>query len=103
MYKLGDRAPVDNPRGPFVAGLRPMPDERQRKIQTNLRKCGNQPAHKSMPAVVESPVSNFAHLLRAPVFTIDGGKDTIMPTALANEHKRDPFGNGEERRQVVES
>ena len=70
-----------------------MPDERQRKVQTNLRNCGNQPAHKSMPAVVESPISNFVHLLHAAVFTIDGGKDTIMPLALANEHKREPFRN----------
>jgi len=45
-----------------------------------------------MPAVVESPVSNFVHLLHAAVFTIDGGKDTIMPLALANEHKREHAG-----------
>ena len=83
---------MDNPRGPFVAGQRPMPDERQRKIQTDSQKFCHQPAHKSMLAVVESPVSNFVHLLRA-LFQHLWGKDTIMPTALANELKRDPFRN----------
>jgi hypothetical protein len=52
MYEVGDRAPVGNPRVRFVADLKSMPDERQRQPQTNLRKCGNQPAHKSMPTVV---------------------------------------------------
>ena len=51
MYEVGDRAPVGNPRVRFVADLKSMPDERQRQPQTNLRKCGNQPAHKSMPTV----------------------------------------------------
>ena len=29
-----------------------MPEIRQRQPQTNTRKCGNQPAHKSMLTVV---------------------------------------------------
>ena len=31
------------------------PEIRQRQPQTNIRKCGTQPAHKSMPAVVKMP------------------------------------------------
>jgi len=28
MCKLGDRAPVENPRGRFVAGYKPTPDRK---------------------------------------------------------------------------
>lgn len=44
------------------------PTERPRQHQTNLRKCGTQPAQKSMSTVVESPASNFAHQLHAICF-----------------------------------
>ena len=51
MCKIGGRAPVGNPRGLYVAD-NSKPEFRQRQPQTNTRKCGIQPAHKSMPAVV---------------------------------------------------
>ena len=72
-----------------------MPDVRQRQPQTNIRKCGNQSAHKSMPTVVESPASYFAHKLHAFDFVTTGGKDIIMPKALENEHKSGLTGTKE--------
>jgi len=52
----------------------PRPIERQRQLQTNLRICGNQPAHKSMSTVVESPASNFAHKPQAICFINTDGR-----------------------------
>lgn len=43
---------MGNPRNTYVADLKSTPDARPRQPQTNLRTCGNQPAHKSMPTVV---------------------------------------------------
>lgn len=72
-----------------------MPDSRQRQPQTNIRICGSQPAHKSMPTVVESPAPYSAHELHKLDFVISGGKDIIMPKALENEHKSGLIGTNE--------
>lgn len=45
---------MGNPRRLYVAD-NSKPEIRQRQPQTNTRKCGTQPAHKSMPAVVKMP------------------------------------------------
>lgn len=44
---------MGNPRYSYVAETS-RPDTRQRQPQTNIRKCGIQPANESMPAVVET-------------------------------------------------
>jgi len=73
---------VENPRGCFVAGCKPTPDKRPRQLQTNLRTCGIQPAHKSMSTVVESPASNFAHELQTNCFINTDGRTLSCPKLL---------------------
>ena len=88
MYKIGDRPRWGNLVDPYVAGEELTPDRRPRQPQTNLRKCGNQSAHKSMPAVVESPVPNFLHSLHLFDSIVTGGKDPITSKAWLRARDR---------------
>lgn len=85
---------MGNPRRLYVAD-KSKPEIRQRQPQTNTRKCGTQPAHKSMPAVVKMPcllLCSTASRMRA--FVLKAGKERVMIKELANEHKREPrFSN----------
>lgn len=79
---------MGNPRRLYVAD-NSKPEIRQRQPQTNTRKCGTQPAHKSMPAVVKMPcllLCSTASRMRA--FVLKAGKERVMIKELANEHKR---------------
>lgn len=79
---------MGNPRRLYVAD-KSKPEIRQRQPQTNTRKCGTQPAHKSMPAVVKMPcllLCSTASRMRA--FVLKAGKERVMIKELANEHKR---------------
>lgn len=79
---------MGNPRRLYVAD-KSKPEIRQRQPQTNTRKCGTQPAHKSMPAVVKMPcllLCSTASRMRA--FVLKAGKERVMIKELANEHKK---------------
>ncbi|MGZ2376144.1 hypothetical protein ACVI3U_004110 [Sinorhizobium medicae] len=79
---------MGNPRRLYVAD-NSKPEIRQRQPQRNTRKCGTQPAHKSMPAVVKMPcllLCSTASRMRA--FVLKAGKERVMIKELANEHKR---------------
>ncbi len=75
---------MGNPRRLYVAD-KSKPEIRQRQPQTNTRKCGTQPAHKSMPAVVKMPcllLCSTASRMRA--FVLKAGKERVMIKELAN-------------------
>jgi hypothetical protein len=67
--------------------IKSMPDFRPRQPQTNIRKCGTQPAYKSMPAVVKMPCLLLCSTASRMCFRRQSRKGKIMTKELANEHK----------------
>ena len=79
----------------------PRPTERPRQLQTNLRKCGSQPAHKSMSTVVESPASNLAHQLQAICFINADERILACPKPLKTNIRAAPSQAGRQAADVA--